>query len=149
MTNFVRRPRGRNNPRHVGRRNGSNFRANNSNQVVSINDNGNINGSFHRQKNNNNRHGGNAFKLVEKYKTLAQDALASGDRILAENYFQHADHFIRLLPEQKSPIVNEKIEPTISQEEKVEDEGKEKNLKISSNSESLEANEKNKKPIQA
>ena len=46
-------------------------------------------------------------------------------------------------------IVNEKIEPTISQEEKVEDEGKEKNLKISSNSESLEANEKNKKPIQA
>ena len=147
MTNFVRRPRGRNNPRHVGRRSGSNFRGNGSSQVVSINDNGNSNGSFQRQKNNNNRHGGNAFKLVEKYKTLAHDALAGGDRILAENYFQHADHFIRLLPEQKAPTVNEKITTTGTQEDKIED--KEKNLEISSNKESLETNEKNRKPIQA
>ena len=110
MTNFVRRPRGRGNPRSNGRRPGSNFRNNGSSQVISINDNGNSNGSFQRQRNNNNRHGGNAFKLVEKYKTLANDALASGDRILAENYFQHADHFVRLLPEQKTPVISEKNE---------------------------------------
>ena len=63
MTNFVRRPRGRGNPRSNGRRPGSNFRNNGSSQVISINDNGNSNGSFQRQRNNNNRHGGNAFKL--------------------------------------------------------------------------------------
>ncbi|MDC0375946.1 DUF4167 domain-containing protein [Pelagibacteraceae bacterium] len=116
MTNFVRRPRGRGNPRSNGRRPGSNFRNNGSSQVISINDNGNSNGSFQRQRNNNNRHGGNAFKLVEKYKTLANDALASGDRILAENYFQHADHFVRLLPEQKTPVISEKNETEIEAE---------------------------------
>ena len=110
MTNFVRRPRGRMNPRNNGRRQGSNFRNNGSSQVISINDNGNSNGSFQRQRNNNHRNSGNVLKLVEKYKTLANDALASGDRVLAENYFQHADHFIRLLPEQKSVIPQEKSE---------------------------------------
>ena len=119
MTNFVRRPRGRGNPRSNGRRPGSNFRNNGSSQVISINDNGNSNGSFQRQRNNNNRHGGNAFKLVEKYKTLANDALASGDRILAENYFQHADHFVRLLPEQKTPVISEKNE-TVTEAESAE-----------------------------
>jgi hypothetical protein len=43
--------------------------------------------------------------LLEKYRILANDALASGDIILAESYFQHADHFVRQLPEQKTPVV--------------------------------------------
>ena len=40
-------------------------------------------------------------KMVEKYMSLAKEALSSGDRTLSENYFQHADHFIRILDERK------------------------------------------------
>jgi hypothetical protein len=146
MTNFVRRPRGRGNPRSNGRRPGSNFRNNGSSQVVSINDSGNSNGSFQRQRNNNNRHGGNAFKLVEKYKTLANDALASGDRILAENYFQHADHFVRLLPEQKTPVISEKNETEMEAESAETTEESEElavqNIDLNSDKEPVESNAK-------
>ena len=38
-----------------------------------------------------------AEKLLEKYNTLAQEALTSGDKALSENYFQHADHFMRII----------------------------------------------------
>ena len=38
-----------------------------------------------------------AEKLLEKYNTLAQEALTSGDKTLSENYFQHADHFARII----------------------------------------------------
>ena len=146
MTNFVRRPRGRGNPRSNGRRPGSNFRNNGSSQVISINDNGNSNGSFQRQRNNNNRHGSNAFKLVEKYKTLANDALASGDRILAENYFQHADHFVRLLPEQKTPVISEKNETEMQAESAETTEESEElevqNIDLNSDKEPVESNAK-------
>ena len=143
MTNFVRRPRGRGNPRSNGRRPGSNFRNNGSSQIISINDNGNSNGSFQRQRNNNNRHGGNVFKLVEKYKTLANDALASGDRILAENYFQHADHFVRLLPEQKTPAIIDKDEMETEVEVTEENEEIEvQNIDLNSNKESVESDAK-------
>lgn len=40
---------------------------------------------------------GNAQQLMEKYLALARDASSSGDRVLAENYFQHADHYYRVL----------------------------------------------------
>ena len=40
-----------------------------------------------------------AEKLAEKYNTLAKEALTSGDKILSENYFQHADHFMRIVDE--------------------------------------------------
>jgi len=43
----------------------------------------------------------NASKLIEKFTSLAREALSSGDKILSENYFQHADHFIRILGDQK------------------------------------------------
>lgn len=42
---------------------------------------------------------GNAQQLVEKYKTLARDAASAGDRILAEYYMQHADHYYRVSSE--------------------------------------------------
>ncbi|NCU50816.1 MAG: DUF4167 domain-containing protein, partial [Candidatus Fonsibacter lacus] len=42
-----------------------------------------------------------AHKLVEKYNNLAREALASGDIILAENYYQHADHYLRIAPPQQ------------------------------------------------
>ena len=38
-----------------------------------------------------------AEKLFEKYNTLAKEALSSGDKTLSENYFQHADHFMRII----------------------------------------------------
>ena len=38
-----------------------------------------------------------AEKLLEKYNTLAKEALSSGDKTLSENYFQHADHFARII----------------------------------------------------
>ena len=40
-----------------------------------------------------------AEKLVEKYNILAKEALTSGDKSLSENYYQHADHFARILDE--------------------------------------------------
>ena len=56
------------------------------------------NGSnFVRKNAGKNNH--NASKLIEKYSCLAREALSSGDKILSENYFQHAEHFIRVLEE--------------------------------------------------
>ena len=104
MTTFVRRPKGRNNLRPNGRRPNNGFRSGGSSgQIVSLGEPGNGN-SFGRNRNNNNRNSGSVLKLLEKYRTLANDALAAGDIILAESYFQHADHFVRQLPEQK-PVV--------------------------------------------
>jgi hypothetical protein len=42
---------------------------------------------------------GNAFQITEKYMTLARDASSAGDRILAESYFQHAEHYQRMINE--------------------------------------------------
>jgi hypothetical protein len=56
--------------------------------------------NFQRKVPGRNNH--NASKLIEKYNDLARDALTSGDKILSENYFQHADHFTRILNEQES-----------------------------------------------
>jgi len=50
---------------------------------------------------NPSRHNQNAAKLVEKYNNLAREALSSGDKILSENYLQHADHFSRILSMQE------------------------------------------------
>ena len=53
------------------------------------------NGSnFIRKNAGRNNH--NASKLIEKYSDLAREALSGGDKILSENYFQHAEHFIRV-----------------------------------------------------
>ena len=49
------------------------------------------------QPRNNFRTTQSADKLFEKYNTLAKEALTSGDRTLSENYFQHADHFMRIM----------------------------------------------------
>ena len=43
------------------------------------------------------RNGQSASKLLEKYNNLAREALSNGDKILSENYFQHADHFVRVI----------------------------------------------------
>lgn len=40
---------------------------------------------------------GNATQLFEKYQSLARDAISSGDRVSAENYLQHAEHYYRVM----------------------------------------------------
>ncbi|WP_441295255.1 DUF4167 domain-containing protein [Phyllobacterium pellucidum] len=40
---------------------------------------------------------GNAQHIAEKYTTLARDAQSSGDRVMAENYLQHAEHYNRII----------------------------------------------------
>ena len=69
------------------------FRNNNEGSKFSNNDN------FQRKVPGRNNH--NAVKLIEKYNDLAREALANEDKILSENYFQHADHFTRILSEQE------------------------------------------------
>ncbi len=122
MTSFVRRPRSRNNLRSNNRRPNNNFRNNGSGQVVSLGESGNSN-NFGRNRNGGNRNSGNILKLLEKYRTLANDALSAGDIILAESYFQHADHFVRQLPEQRPVIKNsEESEEVKSSESEVAEE---------------------------
>ena len=58
------------------------------------------NDNFQRNIPSRNNH--NASKLIEKYNNLAREALSNEDKILSENYFQHADHFTRILNEQES-----------------------------------------------
>ena len=58
------------------------------------------NDNFQRKVPGRNNH--NAPKLIEKYNDLAREALANEDKILSENYFQHADHFSRILKEQEN-----------------------------------------------
>tara|TARA_Y100000816_G_C25984047_1_gene513929 strand:+ start:284 stop:700 length:417 start_codon:yes stop_codon:yes gene_type:complete len=65
-----------------------------------FNNNFSNNDSFQRKLSNRNNH--NASKLVEKYNNLAREALSTGDKILSENYFQHADHFTRVLSEREN-----------------------------------------------
>ena len=57
------------------------------------------NENFQRKLPGRNNH--NASKLIEKYNNLAREALSTGDKILSENYFQHADHFTRILSERE------------------------------------------------
>jgi len=40
---------------------------------------------------------GTAQQIIDKYSTLARDAMTSGDRIVAENFFQHAEHYQRIV----------------------------------------------------
>lgn len=54
---------------------------------------------FVRKSPGRNNH--NASKLIEKYSSLAREALSNGDKILSENYFQYAEHFIRVLGERE------------------------------------------------
>jgi len=88
-SNNNRRPPFRNN---INRR--PPFRSNNEGSKFSNNDN------FQRKVPGRNNH--NAVKLIEKYNDLAREALANEDKILSENYFQHADHFTRVQNEQES-----------------------------------------------
>ena len=87
-----------NNRRNNFRRNDRNFKSNGDRQKFSSNFSNNDN--FKRKAPGRNNH--NASKLIEKYNDLAREAASNGDKILSENYFQHAYHFTRILNEQES-----------------------------------------------
>ena len=66
------------------------------------------------------RNNNNASNLVDKYNELAREALSKGDKILSENYFQHADHFARILSEKENYKLSKNKENNASVSEKVE-----------------------------
>ena len=127
-----------NNRRNNFRRNDRNFKPNGDRPKYGSNFSNNEN--FQRKIPGRNNH--NASKLIEKYNNLAREALSSGDKILSENYFQHADHFTRILNEQekykksrfsveskeeKNLIVNNK---TIEKEEESQEKDVDKKEKV-------------------
>ena len=78
------------------------FRSNGDRNFRKRNGNGHrINGEFNNnldfKRKNPGRNNQNASKLIDKYNDLAREALSNGDKILSENYLQHADHFARIL----------------------------------------------------
>ena len=87
-----------NNRRGSFRRNTRNFKSNVDTSKFGSNFSNNDN--FKRKAPGRNNH--NAPKLIEKYNDLAREALSNGDKILSENYLQHADHFTRVLHERDS-----------------------------------------------
>ena len=87
-----------NNRRSNFRRNDRNYKSNGERKNFSTNFSNNDN--FKRKSPGRNNH--NAPKLIEKYNDLAREALSNGDKILSENYLQHADHFTRILNERES-----------------------------------------------
>ena len=102
--------RNNNSRRNNFRRNDRGFKSNG--------DRGKYNSNFSNSENFRrkipNRNNQNASKLIEKYNNLAREALSGGDKILSENYFQHADHFTRILSEQeiyrKSKLTENNVE---------------------------------------
>ena len=87
-----------NNRRNNFRRNDRGFKSNGDRPKFGSNFSNNEN--FKRKAPGRNNH--NAPKLIEKYNDLAREASSNGDKILSENYLQHADHFTRVLNERES-----------------------------------------------
>ena len=96
--------RNNNTRRNNFRRNDRNFKSNGDRGKFGSNFSNNEN--FQRKLPGRNNH--NAPKLIEKYNNLAREALSSGDKILSENYLQHADHFSRILSLQEVSKSEEK-----------------------------------------
>ena len=87
-----------NNRRNNFRRNDRSFKSNGDRPKFGSNFSNNEN--FKRKAPGRNNH--NAPKLIEKYNDLAREASSNGDKILSENYLQHADHFTRVMNERES-----------------------------------------------
>ena len=120
-----------NNRRNNFRRNDRNFKSNGDRQKFSSNfSNGD---NFKRKSPGRNNH--NAPKLIEKYNDLAREALSNGDKILSENYLQHADHFTRILNERES----------FKKERNLEEKSDENEKETNKPSENIDVSEKNLK----
>jgi hypothetical protein len=87
-----------NNKRNRYRNNGSNFSRNINGHK--FDQNFSNSSDFQRKYVGKNSH--SIQKLIEKYIDLGKEAISKGDKILSENYFQHADHFLRVINERNS-----------------------------------------------
>tara|TARA_Y100001970_G_scaffold198375_1_gene241348 strand:- start:1509 stop:1898 length:390 start_codon:yes stop_codon:yes gene_type:complete len=110
-----------NNKRNRFRSNGDrNFQRNNNIKIITDF----TNGSNFKRK-NQTRNNVNLSKLIEKYTNFAREALSNGDKILSENYLQHADHFTRMQVEKeglkKNNETNTSSNNVYSNSEKIED----------------------------
>tara|TARA_B100000029_G_scaffold505642_1_gene586668 strand:- start:379 stop:756 length:378 start_codon:yes stop_codon:yes gene_type:complete len=115
-----------NNKRGRFRHSDRNFKRNG--EVTKFNNDYSSNSNFKRKLPGKNNH--NASKLIEKYNDLAREALSNGDKILSENYFQHADHFVRILSEQENhKLLKEKNLENKNKVEVVSDNTSESNKK--------------------
>ena len=119
-----------NNRRNNYRRNDRSYKSNGDRTKYVSNFSNNEN--FQRKIPSRNNH--NAPKLIEKYNNLAREALSSGDKILSENYFQHADHFTRILSEQEVYKRNKQTENVIVKSEIENKSGLSETDKIEKNS---------------
>jgi hypothetical protein len=110
------------------RRNDRNFKNNGDRPKFGSNYSNNDN--FKRKAPGRNNH--NAPKLIEKYNDLAREASSNGDKILSENYLQHADHFTRILNEQekykKLKFAENKAIETATESEELADKSKQINI---------------------
>ncbi len=134
-----------NNRRNNFRRNDRSFKSNGDRPKFGSNFSNNEN--FKRKVPGRNNH--NAPKLIEKYNDLAREASSNGDKILSENYLQHADHFTRILNERES-IRRERFsenksedQANISEETKIQNE---ETLKSNLANEAKKENEEEKVP---
>tara|TARA_B100000674_G_scaffold291823_1_gene241896 strand:- start:34 stop:357 length:324 start_codon:yes stop_codon:yes gene_type:complete len=99
----------RNNQKRLRNRNIQDRSFKRSNDMSRLNsDYGNKENGFRRK---NNRNNGNVEKLIIKYNELAREALSNGDKILSENYYQYADHFLRISIEQKEKQRDKSLTP--------------------------------------
>ena len=118
-----------NNRRNNFRRSDRNFKSNGDRPKFGSNFSNNEN--FKRKVPGRNNH--NAPKLIEKYNDLAREASSNGDKILSENYLQHADHFTRVMNERES-IRKERFSENKSEENSnLQDENKISHEEISKN----------------
>tara|TARA_B100001996_G_scaffold320406_1_gene264547 strand:- start:300 stop:671 length:372 start_codon:yes stop_codon:yes gene_type:complete len=92
--------------------------------------NGEFNNNLDFKRKNPGRNNQNASKLIDKYNDLAKEAISNGDKILSENYLQHADHFARIL---QSRELNKEINSNASSTEDNNSENN-KDKEINSNS---------------
>ena len=115
--------------RNSFRRNDRSFKSNNDRSKFVNNFSKSEN--FQRKLPGRNNH--NATKLIEKYNNLAREALSSGDKILSENYFQHADHFLRILNDKEKNQNNSNDEKINAQNSEFENEGISTDKVVSSN----------------
>tara|TARA_B100001540_G_C15774405_1_gene627961 strand:+ start:1146 stop:1514 length:369 start_codon:yes stop_codon:yes gene_type:complete len=77
--------------------------------------------NFNYRPRNQWKNNQNASKLIEKYTNLAREALSTGDKILSESYFQHADHFVRILSQKEIIKDNASNEKGKIQKEELEE----------------------------
>ena len=121
MRNFknnFKKNRFRNNSDRVFKRNGNNKPFQSSYNEIIDNKRKKINKNF------------NPIKLIEKYTELAKEALSNGDKILSENYLQHADHFIRISDKENSNKSNSEILSSQSNLTKAKEETENKEIDI-------------------